>query len=134
MAQSFLHIYQLYRKKIQNPFSTNNENYRENVLIRLFRNELNACFFVNNNRHLPSRYGTLFVDRNPKYFQLILDFLRKVNTNEEKIDPENVEDLRGLLAEAKYYEIDAINDHFKYFGDTKEFKWKLLYRASVHGF
>jgi hypothetical protein len=94
----------------------------------------------------------IFIDRNPHHFQYILDFLRRTNTNEPMLYPETIEDTKALLSEAKYYEMEAIEDFFKYFGDSlivsrKQARdlvhlcqlavhdtWKLLYRASRDGY
>jgi hypothetical protein len=45
----------------------------------------------------------IFVDRNPKYFGLILDFLRCVNTDEKFELPKHEADLNGLIFNLEFY-------------------------------
>jgi hypothetical protein len=96
----------------------------------------------------------IFIDRNPKYFNYILDYLRNLDSKKQ-FDPTKVkiESINEFLTEIEYYElnglIDSMNmdissviiktvdDQIKLrtlCGFDLNLKWKLLYRASVDGF
>ena len=94
----------------------------------------------------------IFIDRNPKYFPYILDYLRLANTEIEFEYPDDIVDLNGLYKEAEFYKIEGLKENFSNFKDSlildrkkcrelikicgfspKE-KWKLLYQASHDGF
>ena len=98
-----------------------------------------------------------FIDRDPTYFNYILDHLR--DPNEELTLPDDDFFLKKILKEAKYFLIDSlvnkiethlllhtstinslilnkdqVKDLINLCGFTDKQKWKLLYRASNHGF
>ncbi len=94
----------------------------------------------------------IFIDRNPKYFIHILDYLRSLDGNQirQKLDKQN---LNEFLTEIEYYELEGlfesvynymdsliVDDIYKIaklkklFNFQSSTKWKLLYRASVDGF
>lgn len=103
--------------------------------------------------------NAIFIDRNPKYFGHLLDFLRIANSNLEYEVPGDL-DRNELIKEAKYYNVKALEDFLniedikislKNFDSTilsknkfdelmkfcefpKNTKWTLLYRASRDGF
>jgi hypothetical protein len=52
----------------------------------------------------------IFIDRDPKYFQRILNYLRKVNTDEDFDLPENNFELQSLLKEASFFRIQGLLD------------------------
>jgi hypothetical protein len=99
-----------------------------------------------------TRSNEIFIDRNPKYFDLVLDFLRTINTKEIFKLPKNNEVLAGLYQEADYYMLDDLKDllmpfqHSSILNFTQRTnlleltgfegieKWELIYRASLHGF
>ena len=59
--------------------------------------------------------GCIFVDRSPKYFDYVLNYLRLANTSQELELPKNKSFLKDLINEARFYEMDGL----KYF--VKEF-------------
>ncbi len=96
----------------------------------------------------------IFIDRNPKYFIHILDYIRNLDGNQirEKLGKEN---LNEFIHEIEYYELEGLIDpvyHYMEIGSVivddidkiarlkklcnfeSNSKWKLLYRASVDGF
>jgi hypothetical protein len=87
----------------------------------------------------------IFIDRDPKYFGHILDYLR--NSDNYKL-PSNDEDFFGVLNEARYFNINGILDliisgiltqkHIEKIAKFCEFtatqKWNLIYRGSRDGF
>ncbi|CAF0782672.1 unnamed protein product [Brachionus calyciflorus] len=94
----------------------------------------------------------IFIDRNPKYFSYILDYLRIANTETDFELPDNV-DKKDLRKEAKYYNIegllemtdtkllksniltsDSAKDLMKLCGFPESEKWFLVYRGSKDGF
>lgn len=94
----------------------------------------------------------IFIDRSPKYFDLILDYLRTLNTNETFELPQNSEILEGFYKEVDFYMLDELKDLMfpfhsssilnfdqrkkllKLTGFDMYKKWELLYRGSLHGF
>ena len=94
----------------------------------------------------------IFIDRDPKYFGYILNYLRAANTSEKFECPNKIYVQDGLLKEAEFYHMQGLIDMFNIFSgslilDTKqsqsllklcEFspkdKWALIYRGSSHGF
>ena len=94
----------------------------------------------------------IFIDRSPRYFDKILNYLRIANTDEIYELPSSIEDLIGLLKEAEYYKVEGLVALFNSFdgstilskkqsldlvnlcGFSIDSKWKLLYRGSLHGF
>ncbi|CAF0984347.1 unnamed protein product [Brachionus calyciflorus] len=97
--------------------------------------------------------NAIFIDRDPKYFSHVLDYLRYGDSG--FVIPEDI-DLKKLYLEGKFYQIKGLEDMFlvshlnsldskilsqievKKFYDLcnirKDARWKLLYRASVDGF
>ena len=132
-------------KKIVKPFTNGHEFYGPN----LFQGLLSGLVDVKYDRN-----KAIFINRDPKYFSHILNYLRMANTGETFIYPSNDEDLNGLLKEAEYYRIDGLKlqDSFSHFGDSlilnrklsqelirlcgfsADDKWILMYRGSLHGF
>lgn len=56
-------------------------------------------------------YKAIFIDRNPKYFSYVLDFLRVISTEEFNFDlPKNEDVLRKLIKEAEFYRLDSFKD------------------------
>ena len=95
----------------------------------------------------------IFIDRNPKHFNEILDYLRTANTDEIFEPPTNVWKLNALINEAKYFKIQGLVDLVSQTClDTniltkiqvkklillcefeRDSKWKLIYRGSRDGF
>jgi hypothetical protein len=95
---------------------------------------------------------SVFIDRNPKYFSYILDYLRTANTSLKFDLPQNRADLSGILEEARYYQVQGLIDLIRPFHDSKilttklaidliklcDFsetsRWRLIYRASRDSF
>jgi hypothetical protein len=132
-------------KKISKPFTNGNEVYGPNLFEGLLSGLVQVRYDKNN---------CIFINRDPKYFSFILNYLRMANTSEAFIYPSNSEDLDGLLKEAEYYKIEGLKrtETLTHFGDSLilnkkqaheltrlcEFSsydnWNILYRGSVHGF
>jgi hypothetical protein len=96
----------------------------------------------------------IFIDRNPKYFIHILDYIRSLDGNQirQKLDKENINE---FLNEIEYYELEGLFESVYHYMEIDSLivddidknaklkklcnfqsntKWKLLYRASVDGF
>jgi hypothetical protein len=54
----------------------------------------------------------IFIDRNPNYFSLILDYLRMANTDNEFELPNNV-NKNEILKEAKFYSLEGLIQQIK---------------------
>jgi hypothetical protein len=54
--------------------------------------------------------NAVFIDRNPKYFNYLLDYLRLANTSEELELPTSQLDRNGILKEAAYFKIQGLVD------------------------
>ena len=97
----------------------------------------------------------IFIDRNPKYFSYLLDYLRMANTDEKFELPTGKNELNGLLKEAAYFKMQGLidlADQFFFEMETKilstkqvkelrnvckfgeKLKLSLLYRGSRDGF
>lgn len=61
-----------------------------------------SAMFSGNFNITPSNDGSYFIDRNPRYFELILDFLRKTTVNILGMEPRELMDFKD---EAEYYQI-----------------------------
>ena len=48
--------------------------------------------------------GCVFIDRDPKHFRLILNFMR----DEDVVLPESLKEIQEILKEAKNYELDGL--------------------------
>ena len=98
-----------------------------------------------------NRNNEIFIDRNPKYFDFVLDQLRSINTNTTFKLPKNNEVLAELYQEADYYMLDDLKDLLMPFQNSSILnftqrtnlleltdlsieRWELIYRASLHGF
>ena len=96
---------------------------------------------------------SIFIDRNPKCFGKLLDYLRTVNTDEKFELPIGTEqELNELLHEAEFYQLYSLKDLnrrilvssilnqcetlrlLKLCKFKKNSNWKLLYRAKRDGF
>jgi hypothetical protein len=135
-------------QKIRKP--ANNDYYEDNQLTRILNGTCEDAKFDKENQ-------AIFIDRNPKYFSYIIDFLRSINENNEsnefdfqlsKLD----EDIDGLLREAEYFNIQSLVDLITLrpesnILDSVEFlslmdligfergsKWRLIYRATTDSF
>jgi hypothetical protein len=60
---------------------------------------------------------TYFVDRNPKFFDFVLDYLRNPR-NFRKILPNNKQILRQLHIEASYYQLTGLTEIIEASGQT----------------
>jgi hypothetical protein len=94
----------------------------------------------------------IFIDRNPKYFHYILDYLRMANTNATFKYPADFDELNGLLNEASYFDLIGLKEKFTGFSDSvilnsnqtqdliklcnfsTDDYWMLLYRGNRDGF
>ena len=128
-------------KKICKPHT--NEYYAPNLLEELINGRVDVKLDDNK---------AIFIDRNPKYFHFILNYLRTVNTNEKFEYPANYDLLKELFKEADFYHVYGLVDSYNFLGDcatldlnqSKQLyelcqfastdKWTLLYRGSLHGF
>lgn len=130
-------------KKIQDQ---NNKFYPPNLFDSLLNGIIQPIYDENN---------AIFIDRDPKLFNHILNYLRKVDLNNIYEIPSDV-NLKELNEEAKYYQIKSLEDLTNVKKPAKidslilddqqirdlyslcEFghriKWKLLYRATRDGY
>jgi hypothetical protein len=94
-------------------------------------------------------HGSIFLDRSPKYFNEILDYLRMGAAFQL---PASANDLSGLMEEAKFYKIQGLISLGKPFADSfilseqeadeltklcgfsSVSRWKLIYRGTRDGF
>jgi len=92
----------------------------------------------------PDEDGSYFIDRNPKHFNLILDFMR---TNKLEVSSLNQKEMEKIKSDFDYYQLPstlALNfqgnsilsqEHLiqmaNWFGDNTS--WKLIYRSSRDG-
>lgn len=127
--------------QIQKPDKTS--NYRPHKLSHM----------INENDKINEK--SIFIDRSPKYFEFILEYLRAVNTGIDYQLPKLTDfDREQFIKEVEYYEIDGLKDLLSLFKQkenilnqkdlqlvTKNFEdkkktnsWKLIYKASVDGF
>jgi hypothetical protein len=96
--------------------------------------------------------GSIFIDRNPENFDLILDYLRSECKSDFQLPKLSDDSLKALLNDAEFFQISCLQSliHRQLISkvlDTNEFKtlntlcdfnenqrWKLIYRASKDGF
>lgn len=128
-------------KKIKN--SATGEAYKPHVLEGLVSGFLEP-------KHDENK--AIFLDRNPKYFEYILDYLRMANTEKEFELPENI-DKKEFRTESQYYNIEGLieltepkaskssilrSSQLKELTNLCSFpestSWSLIYRASRDGF
>lgn len=132
-------------KRVRKQDGQEDELYEENLLSALVNGYANVKL---------DETKAIFIDRSPKYFELIIDYLRKANTDETFEFPTSDSDAELLLREADYYKIHGLRELYtgkKSFEseilDAKEvvdliklcrFKrsdnWKLILRGSRDGF
>jgi hypothetical protein len=125
-------------KKIAKP---NGGFYEPHLLQMLFDCEIQATFDDNNE---------IFIERNPKYFGYIVEYLRNLGTNKTlELHGMSQYDMNLFLNEAEYFKLkpllnihtlSSILNHVEFLrlNELCEFaatqNWKLLYRASADGF
>lgn len=120
------------------------QNYEPNFLEGLVNGILDS---KHDNEH-----NAIFIDRNPKYFHYLLDYLRMADSDEEFELPRNEAELKNLYKEAEYFNLQGIIDLINSFppsfiltpmefdrlndliGFERGSKWKMIYRASTDGF
>ncbi len=101
-GQTFATYYSTLGKRIRNFSNDPKDPYERNLLQGL------ASSLVQTTR---DKNDAIFLDRDPKYFQAILNFLRTIGSPLEKFDlPENKHELEGLLKEASYFKIQSLVD------------------------
>lgn len=137
------------------PFST-----LKSTLIKKVKNESGQFYGPNLfealiNGYVQPKYdenNSIFIDRNPKYFSFILDYLRTANTDNEFELPDNM-DKKELRKEAKYYNVEGLmeltesrliksnilsseqaKELMKICNFAEDQKWFLIYRGSRDGF
>ena len=54
--------------------------------------------------------SAIFINRDPKYFNYILNYLRTANTNETFTKPSSLHDLKSLLKESEFYHTDGLTE------------------------
>jgi hypothetical protein len=134
-------------KKIKKKFNQG-EFYENNLLEDLLTKKSRSTYDYENN--------AIFIDRNPKYFNFILDYLRKIeNLNdcdqfESAIDKKTLEE---LIKEANFYKVYGLKDLIEYSNilfskiltsnqtndliklcKFQKFNLNLIYRGSADGF
>jgi hypothetical protein len=129
-------------KKIKK--SNSNEYYDPHLLQALIAGMIKVNYDENK---------AIFIDRNPTYFNIILDYLRSLDSKKQ-FAPKNLktEGINDIMKEAEYFElyglveilikinfdsviVKSIELHKILMRKFKiNVKWKLLYRASVDGF
>ena len=129
-------------KKIKK--SNSNEYYDPHLLQALISGMIKVIYDENK---------SIFIDRNPTYFNIILDYLRSLDSKKQ-FAPKNLktESIYDIMKEAEYFELyglveilikinfDSViiksNELYKTLMSKFKInvKWKLLYRASVDGF
>ena len=137
-GQIFITLRSTLTKRVKKPNRT--EYYNPNLLEIFVKKQDN------------DKKKAIFIDRSPKHFNYVLDFLRKVNTNAQIRMPTDDKDLMELKDEAIYYKIEGLieltapflnssiitlnqnKDLFKLCNFPFNSKWKLLYRGTVDGF
>jgi hypothetical protein len=123
-----------------------NEYYDTNLLEDLFSDQSSMKDLQHN---------AIFIDRNPKFFNYILDYLRKSHSKNERFELPTDDELRvNLLNEATFFKVFSLADQLKYptylFSNiltphqeavlqelcdlNHNFNLKLIYRASEDGF
>jgi hypothetical protein len=140
-GQTFTTFKSTLSKQICKPNSK--EAYQQSNLQKYISGKLNADH---------DKSGAIFIDRNPSYFDHVLDYFRKANTDEAFTLPFNDNyNLGRLLNEAKFFNIKGLIELLAYPSSTilthKQFKelmqlcnfplsseCNLLYRASRDGF
>lgn len=130
-------------KKIKKPNS--NDYYGPNLLEMLINGQADDYIYDD--------MGNIFIDRNPKYFSLILDYLRSANNDLNEIEfPKDSQSFENFFKEAEFYKVEGIIELFYKLANSLildikqsrnlcelcnfscEDKWQLVYRASLHGF
>lgn len=85
-------------KKIKNPKTC--EFYKDSIFEELLSGDLESKYDENK---------AIFIDRNPQYFGLVLDYLRMANTEEEFKLPAAI-NKNELKKEAKFYQLNGLLD------------------------
>ena len=86
-------------KKIPNAKKKSNEFYEPNLLEKMINDEIEVIHDESN---------CIFIDRSPKYFNYVLDYLRIANTSQELNLPKNKAFLKDLLNEARFYNVNGL--------------------------
>ena len=76
-----------------------NAVYKPNLLQSLLNDETKSVYDENK---------AIFINRNPKYFSYIIDFLRSPNSSKNFMS--NVENVEELVEEAEFYELNSLID------------------------
>ena len=135
-------------KKIVKPDTNGNEFYEPNLLQGLISGIIDVNYDEDNK--------TIFIDRDPKYFNFILNYLRSADSeNIAKFKlPKDIDSLNDIYEEADYYQLDGLKDiiYPKRFSDSlilsvseayklnsfcefsKNDSFSLIYRGSRDGF
>ena len=91
-------------RKTQNPKNANLPRGQGHLLKRLFEN--NAY----------DKDNLLFIDRNPKFFGIVLDYLRTTDMTLESFFKEYAKKYDELTRHLKLCKIEAVKNDFKFFG------------------
>jgi hypothetical protein len=132
-------------KPIRKPDSADDQFYEPNCLEGLADGVLDTKY--------DSANQAIFIDRNPRFFSCILDYLRTAHSVTETFRlPTSDVDLTGLLKEAEHFNVQGLIDLIQTVPQSniltptevnklldlcqfrRSSKWRLIYRASTDGF
>ena len=130
---------------ITKPIPKSNKNhikyYEPHLLARLITTDSSDAKYDHDNK-------AIFIDRNPHYFNYILDFLR-LGSSKFRIRDESQDVLNEIYEEAEFYQVEALIDTLVPFRDSKILttrnavdlvnlcgfsipdQWRLLYRGGA---